>query len=324
MPFELFDRNELKLLPISQRIHDLDLSVMVDPTTNKPKMKRHTIDILVERILEARKKGASVMMMMGAHVIRSGMSLYLIKLMERGLITHFALNGAGAIHDFEFAKIGATTESVAKYIREGQFGLWEEDGMLNKAVSEGVKLGLGFGESVGKMIEEEKFPNRKYSLFAAGYRNHIPVTAHVSIGCDIVHEHPNCDGAAIGAASYTDFLIYAKTIQNLENGVFLNFGSAVTGPEVYLKALSMARNVAHQRNQRITNFTTAVFDLLPLEDANISEEPKKMDARYYFRPWKTILTRTTADGGESFYVEGYHKDTVSALAHQLLEKTGGC
>lgn len=323
MPFEKFDRSQLNLLPINQRIHDLDLSIMANPATYQPQFTHPTIDILTDRILEAKEKGAAVLMMMGAHVLRSGMAPYLIKLMERGLITHFALNGAGAIHDFEFAKIGATTESVAKYISEGQFGLWQEDGLLNEAVIRGAKDGLGFGEAVGKMIEEENFPWRQYSLLAAGYRNQVPVTVHVGIGCDIVHEQPNCDGGAIGETSYTDFLIYAKTMQNLEGGVFLNFGSAVIGPEVYLKTLSMTRNIAHQRGEKIAHFTTAVFDLLPLEGLDVNEEPNKMDARYYFRPWKTIMARTVADGGESYYVEGRHRDTVSALAHQLLQKTGG-
>jgi hypothetical protein len=257
-------------------------------------------------------------MMMGAHVIRAGTAPYLIKLMEKKLITHFALNGAGAIHDFEFAEIGATTESVAKYISEGQFGLWQEDARFNEAVNQGAAAGLGFGESVGKYIEEKEFPFRQKSLLAAGYRMQVPVTVHVGIGCDIVHEHPFCDGAAVGKSSYTDFLIFAGTVQNLENGVFLNIGSAVIGPEVYLKCLAMARNVAHQSGKRIANFTTAVFDLHALEGQDFRETPPKTDPRYYFRPWKTILARTVADGGESFYVQGEHRETVPALAAKLL------
>jgi hypothetical protein len=289
---------------------------MMDP--DAPCTYQHpTIDLLAERIVNARKKGAAVLMMMGAHVLRAGAAPLLIRLMEEGYITHFALNGAGSIHDFEFSLIGATTESVARYIREGQFGLWQEDGLLNQAVNEGVKDGLGFGESVGKYIWEHQFPHRDLSLLAAGYRLQVPVTVHVGIGCDIVHEQPNADGAAIGEATYRDFLIYTKTIENLEGGVFLNFGSAVIGPEVYLKALSMSRNVAHQEGRHIGHFTTAVFDLLPLEGKNVSEEPPKSDPRYYFRPWKTIMARTVADGGESYYVQGQHKDTVAALYSRL-------
>jgi len=318
MPFEQFDRSKLHRLPLSQRIHDLDLSAMLNPDTHVPGFSHPTIDILCDRIIEARKRDAAVLMMMGAHVIRAGTAPYLLKLMEKGLVTHFALNGAGAIHDFEFAEIGATTESVAKYISEGQFGLWQEDERFNDAVNEGAEEGLGFGEAVGRYIEENKFPHRQYSLLAGGYRMKVPVTVHVGVGCDIVHEHPNCDGAALGKASYTDFLVYAKTIQNLENGVFLNFGSAVIGPEVYLKCLAMARNVAHQEGRKITNFTTAVFDLLGLEGQNLADAPPKTDPRYYFRPWKTILARTVADGGEGYYVQGSHGDTVPALAARLL------
>ena len=143
-------------------------------------------------------------------------------------------------------------------------------------------------------------------------------TVHVGIGCDIVHEQVNCDGASVGEASYRDFLIYCNTIENLENGVFMDFGSAVIGPEVYLKALSMARNVAKQEGRQIVHFTTAVMDLLALEDQNIHEAPPKSDPRYYFRPWKTIMARTVADGGESYYIQGLHKDTVALLTQRLL------
>lgn len=318
MPFEKFDRSRLNLLPINQRIHDLDLSVMVDPEQHTPDYSHPSIDALVDAIRSAKGDGASIMLMMGAHVIRSGMAPYLIRLMEEGYITHFALNGAGAIHDFEFAEIGATTESVAKYISEGQFGLWQEDQLFNEAIKQGAFDGLGMGEALGRYIEENQFPHREFSLLAAGYRLGVPVTVHVGIGCDIVHEQPNCDGAVTGEATYTDFLIYTKTVENLENGVFLNFGSAVIGPEVYLKALSMSRNVAHQDGKKITNFTTAVFDILDIDDQSTDQAPPKSDPRYYFRPWKTIMARTVADGGKSYYIKGLHRDTVSALAHSLL------
>ncbi len=318
MPFQQFDRSKLNLLPINQREHDLDLSIMLDPLA-KTDYSHPTIDIIADRIRKARKAGAPVMMMMGAHVIRAGTAPILIRLLEEGWITHFAFNGAGGIHDFEFAMIGATTESVAKYISEGQFGLWQEDARYNEAINQGVKEGLGFGEALGKYIWKNNFPYRDYSLLAAGYQNQVPMTVHVGIGCDIVHEQPNADGAAIGEATYRDFLIYCHTIDQLENGVFLNFGSAVIGPEVYLKTLSMCRNVAKQEGRTISHFTTAVFDLLPLEGKNVSETPPKEDPRYYFRPWKTIMARTVADGGESYYVQGRHRDTVRYLA-SLLHK----
>lgn len=322
MPYELFDRSKLRLKPLSERVHDMTRDEMLHPAGELPAFGHPSIDALAERIASARARGSTVLLMMGAHLIKTGASPLLIPLMERGFITHLALNGAGAIHDFELALIGATTESVAKYISAGQFGLWTETGRINDAAKIAAREGIGLGEAVGRMIEEERFPYRETSLLAAGYRLKIPVTVHVSIGCDIIHEHPNCDGAAAGAASYTDFLVYAQSVTKLEGGVFMNFGSAVTGPEVYLKCLSMARNVAHQRNERIAKFTTAVFDLLPLEGSDFHATPPKSDPRYFYRPWKTILARTVADGGESFYVQGEHRQTVSALYRRLIELDG--
>lgn len=216
------------------------------------------------------------------------------------------------------ALIGATTESVAHYIRTGEFGLWQETGAVNEAAKQAYRDGIGFGEALGRMIWECNLPHRDISIFAAGYRLGIPVTVHVGIGYDIVHEHPNCDGAAIGAASYTDFLIFANSVSKLEGGVLLNFGTAVMGPEVYLKALSMARNVAHQDGRRIAHFATAVFDIQDLA-GDFSHEPPKTDPRYYFRPWKTILVRTVADGGESFYIRGEHRATVPNLYRLVVD-----
>ena len=155
-------------------------------------------------------------------------------------------------------------------------------------------------------------------MLAACYKLHVPATVHIGIGCDIVHEQPEADGAALGAATYTDFLIYAHTIENLENGVFLNFGSAVIGPEVYLKALSMARNVAKQEGRTIGHFTTAVFDLFAPGGQKHPRGAAQKRPALLFPPWKTIMARTVADGGESYYVQGVHRDTVRALSWQLL------
>jgi hypothetical protein len=259
--------------------------------------------------------------MMGAHVIRAGVSRFIVDLMERGLITHVAMNGAGPIHDWELAQIGGTTESVARYVSSGEFGLWLQTGAMNDAIAAGARDGLGMGEALGREIGVNRpgdFPHRDVSILAAGVRIGVPVTVHVGIGYDIIHEHPNCDGAALGATSYRDFLIFTQSVAGLEGGVLLNFGSAVMGPEVYLKALAMARNVAHQQGRRIARFTTAVFDLIPLPD-DTRHEAAKTNPQYYFRPWKTILARTVADGGESFYVQGDHRDTLPALYHAIRE-----
>ena len=319
MPFPQFDRSRLRLRPLAERRHDLDSSVFIRPDGPRVPFEHAALPVLADRIVSARRSGATVLFACGAHVLRKGNGPLLIDLMERRLLTHLALNGAGAIHDFELAMIGQTCESVARYVSDGQFGLWNETGRLNDAVRAGAEAGLGFGEAVGRMIEDERFPGREASVLAAGARLGVPVTVHVAIGQDIVHEHPNFDGAAAGAASYTDFLLFAQSVAGLEGGAFLNIGTAVMGPEVYLKALAMARNVAHQRGERIRRFTTAVFDMLPLP-ADVSVEAPKTEAAYYFRPYKTVLVRTVADGGESHYVRGDHAATVPALYDRIIEK----
>jgi len=311
MPHPLFDRSKLIVKPLSERVHDLTLDVIV-PLDAPVSFEHPSIPAIGERLIAAKANNTSRILLMGAHVLRAGMQRYLIDLMDRGLISLIAMNGAGPIHDWEFARIGASTESVAKYVRTGEFGLWKETGEMNDALMHGFREGLGFGESIGKWIDTHDFPNKDISVLAAAYKRGIPVTVHIGIGYDIIHEHPNASGPALGHASYTDFLIFAEHVRNLEGGVALNFGTAVMGPEVYLKALAMARNVAHQHDQKIAKFTTAVFDLVPLDDDYHRQAPKT-DPRYYFRPWKTILVRTVADGGESFYVQGDHKDTVPAV-----------
>jgi hypothetical protein len=188
---------------------------------------------------------------------------------------------------------------------------------MNDAIRNGAAAGLGLGEAVGLAILGGAFPHKDVSVLAAGVRLGVPVTVHVGVGYDIIHEHPNCDGAALGEASYQDFLVFAQSVTRLEGGVLLNFGSAVMGPEVYLKALAMARNVAHQEGREVRRFTTAVFDLVPLEGDTRQQAPKT-DPRYYYRPWKTILVRTVTDGGESYYIQGDHRVTVPRLYHAAV------
>lgn len=314
--FPQFDRSRLRLRPLAERQHDLDLSILL-PLDAESDFSHPDLSLVAERIVKARDKGSARILMMGAHVVRAGVARHIIDLMDRGYLDHIAMNGAGPIHDWEFALIGATTESVARYIRTGEFGLWEETGRINDAIREGHRLGLGLGEAIGKAIHEGDFPHRDISILGAAYALQVPVTVHVGIGHDIIHEHPNCDGAALGATSYRDFLVFAETVRRLEDGVLLSFGSAVMAPEVFLKALAMARNVAHQEGHRIDRFTTAVFDLVPLE-GDLTREADRSDPRYFFRPWKTLLARTVASGGESHYFCGSHRDTLPALYRQIL------
>jgi hypothetical protein len=318
MTFPAFDRTRLRIQPLGRRVHDLTLTSMLALDSALPAWDNPAIERLGRKMVGARQHNSSRILLMGAHVLRAGVTRYLIDMMERGLLTHVAMNGAGPIHDWEFALIGATTESVARYIQTGEFGLWEETGRMNDIVRAGAENGLGLGEALGRAILEGPFPHKEISVLAAGVRLGVPITVHVGIGYDILHEHPNCDGASFGQTSYRDFLIFVEQVCGLENGVLLNFGSAVMGPEVYLKALAMARNVAHQEGRQIRNFTTGVFDLIPLEGDTQREAPKT-DPRYYYRPWKTILARTVADGGRSFYVQGDHRVTIPHLYHAALQ-----
>lgn len=312
-----FNRADIKIKSLSDRQHDLQISTISELNPIKNDMDEKFKKI-AGRIILAKHNHSSIILMMGGHVIRAGVQKYLIDLMEKGFISCLAMNGAGMIHDFEFALIGSTTENVARYIQEGQFGLWKETGQINDYINQGYKKGLGMGEAVGKAIFEGDFPYKDISLLATGYQLKIPTTVHVGIGYDIVHEHSNCDGAATGATSYRDFLYFTKIVENLEGGVIMNFGSAVMAPEVFLKALGMARNVAHQHGKSIKHFATLVCDLHDLPD-DFSKEPDKDDPAYYFRPWKTLLVRTVADGGESFYIKGKHEDTIPALWRVLNE-----
>ena len=321
--YEIFDRARLVVKPLAERIHDLKLGFWLAPDgSDAPADYSHPdLAIIAARLESAKRSGAARIFMMGAHVFKAGANRILIDLMRRGFIDHVAMNGAGAIHDFELARIGATTESVARYIKFGEFGLWRETGELNDWIREAADLDLGLGENVGRRMAESGWPHLDCSVLAAAYELSIPVTVHVGIGYDIIHEHPNCDGASVGAASYRDFLIFARTVERLEGGVMLNFGSAIMGPEVYLKALSMARNVAGREGREIRRFTTAVFDLVPIQ-GDIHRELDKSDAGYYFRPHKTILVRTVADGGESFYIRGDHRATLPALRREAIALAG--
>lgn len=356
MPYPTFDRSRLRLRPLAERAHDLTLDHWLALDDPAPPYEHPDLPALAQRIRDARDRDAAVILLIGGHVIRAGVARHLIDLLERGLITHLGMNGAAAIHDYELALIGATTESVARYIREGQFGLWAETGGINDIVAAGVRAGLGMGEAIGGEIAGPGFPHRSLSVLAACYRLRVPATVHIGLGYDIIHEHPNCDGAALGAASYRDFLILAQAIlgegsppcaasegrslsgesaaaggvgaapaiasqgprasRGLEGGVVLNLGTAVMGPEVLLKALAMARNVAHQEGREIARFTSAVFDLLPL-GGDLQREAQRGTPEYYFRPYKTLLVRTVAGGGQSYYLRGDHRLTVPALWREL-------
>ena len=325
MPYAKLDRTQLKILPLAERKHKMTVADIYPLNAEAPPYENENLRLIANRIVQAYRNGKQVIWMMGAHVMRRGNSRYIIDLMERRVLTHVAANGACAIHDFELAFIGATLEDVERYIWDGKFGNWEETGRyLNEAIIRGHHDRIGFGEAIGRLIQSGecgiRFPHREISTFAAAYRLGLPMTVHKGIGYDIIDQHPAADYAAMGYTTGEDFLRFAHSVSQLEGGVFLNLGSAVMGPEVYLKGLSMARNIAAQRGDEIRHFTTANFDLIDFPD--FREEGSPTEAHYYHRPKKTILVRTVKDGGESYHISGDFDRTVPQLYRLIISALG--
>jgi hypothetical protein len=259
-----------------------------------------TLHEVAEAIVKARLAGKPVVVGMGAHPTKVGLNPVLVDLMERGVVTALALNGAVIIHDFELALMGRTSEEVDTEIDTGRFGMAEETGrLINQAISRGVQKGLGVGEAVGTWIEEQRLPNRKTSLLATGARLGIPVTVHVAVGTDIIHMHPAVDGAALGEGSLRDFRTFASVVAGLDGGVYLNLGSAVIMPEVFLKVLTLARNLGHTVNR----ITTVNMDFLP-----------------HYRPLTNVVRRPTQKGGKGYTLIGHHEIMVPLLAAAVLER----
>ena len=253
---------------------------------------------LVEAWVVARADGRPTIAMLGGHVIKTGVQRPLIALLEAGAFTAVAMNGAAAIHDFEIAMWGDTSEPVEETLGTGQFGLVEETpALLNQAVRQGVKRSLGMGEALGEFLVEADAPHASVSLLARCAALEIPVTVHVAIGTDTVHQHPTFDGAATGQLTHRDFRILAAALRHLEDGVVMNFGSAVVLPEVFLKALATVRNLGHDA----AKFTAANFDQI----------------RHY-RPERNILERPLQAGGKGFAFVGPHEIWIPLLAALYL------
>ncbi len=254
---------------------------------------------IVAAVVQARKDQRPVMLGMGAHSIKVGLNPVIIDLMERGVITSLALNGAGIIHDFELAFIGQTSEDVDKEILSGAFGMADETGsMLNEAIRSAA-AGEGIGAVVGKMIQTGNFPYREKSLLAAGYRTGVPVTVHIAIGTDIIHMHPTFDGKATGAAAQNDFLTFCSLVSELEGGVYINLGSAVLLPEIFLKAVTLCRNLSSP----LQHFTTV-----------------NMDFVQHYRPNTNVVRRPTQGGGRGYAITGHHEIMFPLLAAAVKEQ----
>ncbi len=255
---------------------------------------------LVDAIVKAHKDDKMVIVMMGAHVIKCGLSALIIDLMKRGVVKAVALNGAGVIHDTEIAMIGRTSEDVGEGIVDGSFGMARETAsFINEAINQGFKDGIGIGEAVGARISREKAPHKKFSILANGYELDVPVTAHVAIGTDIIHQHPSASGAAIGEGSLLDFRNFIYSISKLEGGVTVNIGSAVILPEVFLKAVTVARNLGYH----LDDFNTANFDMIS-----------------QYRPNQNVILRPTSSGGRGYNIIGHHEIMIPLLYRSIIQK----
>jgi len=247
---------------------------------------------------KARSKQRAILFGLGAHVIKVGLNPVLIGLMKDGWVSGVALNGAGIIHDFEIAFCGRTSEDVGAQIQTGKFGMARETGeMLNAAIRSGARRGCGLGAAVGRMIAGSRFPFKDLSLLASAHELEIPVSVHVAIGTDTIHFHPKASGKALGQTSMADFFLFCSLLEKLEGGgVYVNIGSAVVLPEVFLKAISYVRN----QGKRLERFSTAVFDFL-----------------YHYRPEQNVVRRVPGEKGRGFYFIGHHEILVPLFAAAL-------
>ncbi len=255
---------------------------------------------VVDAIVRSHEQKKRVIFMLGSHVIKCGLNPVLIELLKKGIISSVALNGSGAIHDFEIALIGRTSEDVEEGLRDGSFGMAKESALyLNGAISEASEKSIGMGEAIARVIADEKLPFRNLSLIYNCFKESIPITIHVAIGTDILHQHPSCDGASLGDASLRDFHIFIEEVCKLDGGVVINFGSNVILPEVFLKALNVARNLGY----KVADFTACNFDMV-----------------FHYRPYQNVVKRPTGLMGKGYNIIGHHELLIPLLAQAVLER----
>jgi len=314
LPYEEFDLTGVQTYPLASRA-----SKTSAPDLARPYVKGSGIDgwlatlpavlaatdfkAVVHAILDARAREHAIIWAFGAHVIKTGLGPTLIDLMDRGFVSALATNGAGIIHDFELAMAGATSEDVDESLGAGRFGMAEETGgLLNRAINDGVGRGLGLGQAVGAFLRDQSPAFAQVSVVAAAARLEIPLTVHVAIGTDITHMHPEASGAAFGEGSLRDFRYFASLVSRLEGGVFLNCGSAVLLPEVFLKAVALARH----RGRSLAGLTTVNLDFMRM-----------------YRPHVNVVTRPTAGIGRGYSLVGHHEIMIPLLAAALIEGDEG-
>lgn len=307
-PYEEFDLSGVRTYPLASRAskaNAADFARVAAPGATVTSFVDGLPDILagadlkavIEALRRARESGGGIIWGIGAHVIKTGLSPVLIDLMERGFVSAIAMNGAGVIHDFELALSGATSEDVEEALGPGRFGMAEETGtLLNAAIADGVGRGLGLGQAVAARLAELNPPHASVSLLAAAARLEIPVTVHVAIGTDIIHMHPAASGAAIGDGSLRDFRYFVSNVARLKAGVYLNCGSAVVLPEVFLKAVALARNTGVS----LEGLTTVNIDFMRM-----------------YRPHTNVVTRPVAGIGKGYSLVGHHEILIPLIAAVL-------
>ena len=304
---------KVKTYSIDKRKSKVSLSVLATPPSKKDMVKDfinklpHVLAVndflaTVKAIVRARHNRRPVILGMGAHPIKVGISPVIIDLMRKNIITAIATNGACIIHDFELSFAGHTSEDVGEELHKATFGMARETGKyLNRAITIGVKKGLGIGKSIGEMISNSAFRFKEKSIFASAYELDLPSTVHVAIGTDIIHMHPDADGASIGEGSLRDFRLLCSVVSDLEGGVYINLGSAVIMPEVFLKALTVARNLGN----KVEGFTTVNMDFIQ-----------------HYRPRENVLNRPTIQKGSSYALTGHHEIMFPLLAAAIIEEMG--
>ncbi|MAG45305.1 MAG: hypothetical protein CMH63_00850 [Nanoarchaeota archaeon] len=305
-----FDRTKLNIKPLSERESKSDLSILIDPNSPPPEISPEELSklkLIANSMKEAKEKNAPIVFAFGAHLIKNGLAKILIELMKQGYIQHLLANEATVIHDWELAFHGKTEEDVRKYVKEGQFGVWETGEHIGKALKEGAKNNKGYGEAVGKSIQN--LQNKEISTVGEAYRLGIPFSIGVCVGQNITHIHPDFDFETAGKTSGIDFLRLVETISNLENGIYFSVGSAILSPMIFEKALSMAKHV----NKNLNNYKIYVNDIQPSDWDWSQGEPPKDNPTYYLRFMKTFARM----GGDLDYVEMDNKAFLHNLYHLL-------
>lgn len=312
LPYDAFDLSGVRTYPLASRVSKATVGDFARPYRAGDGLAAWVASLphclaaddfraVVDAMARARDRGGSIIWGLGAHVIKTGLAPIVIDLMERGFVSAIATNGAGIIHDFEVAIAGATSEDVEASLGEGRFGMADETGrLLNRAIADGVAAGLGLGQAVGRYLRHRAPAHAASSIAATAARLEIPLTVHVAIGTDIIHMHPDASGAALGEGSLRDFKYFVSSVATLAGGVYLNCGSAVVLPEVFLKAIALARNAGAS----LDGLTTVNLDF----------------ARLY-RPRTNVLRRPTAGIGRGYELVGHHEIMIPLLAAALVERT---